>query len=159
MLHIDEHGEDGLFGLRKLKTVGYDGATGDGRLDLLGFDVEVVTKTRLRFWMVNNRSPVDENKKLLDPYKVGGNSTIDVFEVIRGSDEIVHLKSIARKAIISPNRVAAIGDGSILFTNDRTTKCRFLPGTQTIELTLVSLCSWPGPFFKANVHSLTEHCI
>ena len=101
VLDIDQPGSDGLFGLRQLKTVGYEGATGDGSLDLLGFDVEVMSETKLRFWMVNNRPPVDENKKLLDPRVTGANSTIDVFEVTRGLNEMKYIKTFASNAIVS----------------------------------------------------------
>ena len=126
MLDIDQPGDDGLFGLRYLKTAGYEGASGDASLDLLGFDVEVVSKTRLKFWMVNNRSAVDKDRRFLDSKKVGGNATIDVFEVTRGSDEMTFINSFTNEAIVSLNKVAATGDGNLVFTNDRTSKHKSL---------------------------------
>ena len=39
-LNIDSPGEDGRFDMHNIKPVGYEGATGDGTLDLVGFDVE-----------------------------------------------------------------------------------------------------------------------
>ena len=121
-LKIDEPGDDGLFGLRQMRTIGYEGAVGDGTLDTLGFDVEVMSDSRLRFWMVNYRPPVDQNRRYLDAVKLGANATVDVFELTRGSDLMVHVKTFADAAIARPNRVAATGDGGFVVTNDKSTK-------------------------------------
>ena len=130
VLRIDEPGTDGLFGLHQLQPVGYAGATGDGALDLHGFDVEVVDDTKLRFWMVNHRPPLDEQGGFLDAEKVGANSTIEVFEVERGEGEekkqMVHLKTISDAAVITPNKVAATGDGGFVATNDKSGKGKCL---------------------------------
>ncbi len=122
VLRIDEPGDDGLFGLHQLKTVGYEAVTEDGSLDAHGFDVEIMSDSSLRFWMINHRPPVDQNNRVLDATKLGANSTIEVFEVTRGSDEMVHLKTISHKAIATPNNLAATGDGGIFFTNDHSSK-------------------------------------
>ena len=122
VLNIDDPGTDGLFGLHQLKPKGYAGAIGDGTLDLHGFDVEVVNSETLRFWMINHRPPVDANKKYLDATKAGANSTVEVFEVIRGSDEMVHIKTIADKAIDTPNKLAVTGNGGFVITNDKSSK-------------------------------------
>ena len=116
VLKIDEPGEDGLFGLHILKTVGYKGDTSAGSLDLHGFDVEALDDSRLRFWMINHRPPV------LDANKLGANSTIEVFEVTRCSSEMVHVRTISNKVIATPNKVAAVGDGGVLISNDHNTK-------------------------------------
>lgn len=71
VLDIDEPGADGLFGLRQLKLRGYEGATGDGSLDLHGFDVEILDGSTLRFWMINHRPPVDGDGRYLDAVKLG----------------------------------------------------------------------------------------
>lgn len=122
VLKIDEPGEDGLFGLHILKTVGYKGVTSAGSLDLHGFDVEVLDDSRLRFWMINHRPPVDEKNIVLDANKLGANSTIEVFEVTRGSSEMLHVRTISNEVIATPNKVAAVGDGGVLMSNDHNTK-------------------------------------
>lgn len=123
VLEIDEPGEDGLFGLHILKPVGYKGLTSSAiTLDLHGFDVEALDDTRLRFWIVNHRPPVDEKNIVLDANKLGANSTIEVFEVTRGSSEMRHINTISNEVIATPNKVAAVGDGGVLLTNDHNIK-------------------------------------
>lgn len=121
-LNIDDAGADGFYGMRSIKPVGYDGATGDGTLDTLGFDVEVVDPATLRFWLVNHRPPVDADRKLLDATKVGANSTIDVFELKRGKDQMVHVKTVSDPEIKTPNNIAVMPDGSFVATNDHSAK-------------------------------------
>ena len=116
---IDEPADAGLFGLRQLRTIGYEGAVGDGTLDTLGFDVEVMSDSRLRFWMVNYRPPVGQTKRYLDAVKLGANATVEVFELTQGSDLMVHVKTFADAAIATPNRVAATGDSGFVVTNDK----------------------------------------
>lgn len=69
-----------------MKMVGYDGATGDGTLDHLGFDVETMSGSRLRFLTINYRPPVDQDQKYLDAVKLGANATVEVLEMVRGAD-------------------------------------------------------------------------
>lgn len=122
VLNIDEPGADGLFGLRQLKASGYEGATGDGSLDLHGFDIEVVSGSSLRFWMINHRPPVDQDGGYLDAVTLGANSTVEVFEVLRGTDEMVHVKTVASAVVATPNKLAATGDGGFVVTNDHSHK-------------------------------------
>lgn len=121
MLHI-EPGTDGLFGLHRMRTIGYDGATGDGTLDTVGFNVKVIGKSKLRFWIVNNRPPVDDNRQLLDSHKLGANGTVELFDTERGSDQLVYIRTFADKAIATPNKPAATGDGGFIVTNDKSSK-------------------------------------
>lgn len=121
-LDIDSPGEDGLFGLRSIKHVGYEGATGDGTLDLVGFDVKIVGPSTLQFFLVNQRPPVDAQKNLVDPSGTGANGTVEIFELKRGKNEMTHLRTIASPAVWSPNRVAAFEDGSFVVTNDHSAK-------------------------------------
>jgi hypothetical protein len=122
-LNIDSPGSDGMYGMRGIKPEGYDGATGDGTLDTLGFDVEVVDAATLRFWFINHRPPVDADKKYLDATKLGANSTIDVFKLKRGEDKMVHLKTVSDPAVVkTPNNIAVMPDGSFLATNDHSAK-------------------------------------
>ena len=124
MFNVDDPGKDGLFGLHQMELIGYDGATGDGSLDLHGFDVEIIDDTRLRFWMINHRPPVDKQKNYLDAVKLGANSTVEVFDVVRNSNKMVHVKTIADKTVATPNKLAATGDGGFIVTNDKSGKGR-----------------------------------
>ena len=121
-LNIDSPGTNDMFEIHGIEPVGYDGATGDGTLDLLGFDVEVVDAATLRFWLINHRPPVDANKTAIDATKVGANSTIDVFELKRGNDKMVHVKTVFDPEVKTPNNIAAMGDGSFVATNDHSAK-------------------------------------
>ena len=122
ILDIDEPGTDGLFGLRQLKAVGYNGATGDGTLDTVGFDVQVLDSAKLRLLLTNIRPPVDENRRYLDAKRYGGNATIEVFEMERSSREMKHVKTIASDAIQTPNKPASAGNGAFVVTNDMSGK-------------------------------------
>ena len=125
VLRIDSPGGDGLFGLRQMKPVGYVGSTGNGELALHGFDVEVLNDGKLRFWMINHQPPLDEvddNRTFAHAYRHGANSTIEVFDVIRGGEAMQHVKTIAKEAIDTPNNLAATGDGGLLVTNDHSAK-------------------------------------
>ena len=121
-LNIDSPGEDGRFDMHNIKPVGYEGATGDGTLDLVGFDVQIVDTNTLRFWLINQRPPVDANKNYLNAPKIGANATIDVFELKRGETKMAHIKTVADPAIYSPNGIAVQGDGSFFTSNDHSGK-------------------------------------
>ncbi|KAH8781894.1 serum paraoxonase/arylesterase-like protein [Hyaloscypha finlandica] len=152
-LNIDSPGTNGMFGIHGIEPVGYDGATGDGTLDLLGFDVEVVDAATLRFWLINHRPPVDANKKAIDATKVGANSTIDVFELKRGEDKMVHVKTVFDPEVKTPNNIAAMGDGSFVATNDHSAKVGF---RKELDIFIgggnVAYCPASGPC-KAATHS------
>ncbi|KAJ5370266.1 calcium-dependent phosphotriesterase [Penicillium cataractarum] len=117
VLNIDEPGVDGLYGLHQLKI---DYA---GDLDLQGFDVKRIGD-RQRFWLINHRPPVDPaTGEPLDPRKVGANSTVEIFDLDTPSSTLVHVKTIASEAIISPNNLAVADDGiGFLVTNDHDAK-------------------------------------
>ncbi|KAF2127489.1 serum paraoxonase/arylesteras-like protein [Dothidotthia symphoricarpi CBS 119687] len=121
-LDIDKPGNDGLFGMRAIGTVGYVGALGDDALDLHGLDGEVVDEDTIHFYLVNHRPPVDANRKLLDAEEIGANSTIEVFELKRGYATMRHLRTVASPEIRTPNRVAAVGGGAFVLTNDQSVK-------------------------------------
>ncbi|RDL37023.1 uncharacterized protein BP5553_04456 [Venustampulla echinocandica] len=95
-LNIDSPGEDSFFGMHSIKPVGYGGATGDGTLDLVGFDVEIVDERTLRFWLINQRPPVDANKKYLDPKKIGGKRNCGCrkeFDLLIGGGNVAYCAS------------------------------------------------------------------
>ncbi|PMD46608.1 hypothetical protein L207DRAFT_561906 [Hyaloscypha variabilis F] len=129
VLNIDKPGKDGMYGLHKLEITGnYRSATGGQDIDLNGFDIEVLSGSRLRFWMVNNRPAVDDAGAFLDASKVGANSTIEIFEHKRGSKKLEFVKTIWSEAVPAPNNVAASGDGSVFVTNDHDNSAgRFRP--------------------------------
>ena len=124
-LDIDNPGEDGLFNFRGIKPVGhYIGATGNRDLDLLGFDAEILDDGTTRFYFVNQRPPVGAFNKIIDASEIGANSTIEIFEMKKGQDEMQHIRTIFSSEIWTPNRVAAVGDesGAFLVTNDHSVK-------------------------------------
>lgn len=123
VLNVDEPGDDGLFNLKKLKQTGYVGASGDGTLDLHGFDVEIVDHGEaLRFWMINHRPSIDEFGRVMDGNTVGANSTVEIFELHRGEETMTHLRTISHPAIKTPNGLALVGQGEFVVTNDKTDK-------------------------------------
>ncbi|KAF2492202.1 serum paraoxonase/arylesteras-like protein [Lophium mytilinum] len=121
-LHIDSPGPDSFFGMHNITPVGYDGATGDGTLDLLGFDAEVVDASTLRFWLINQRPPVDAKRRTVDATKTGVNSTIELFELKRSASEMIHIKTVFDPEIYSPNGITALGGGSFVVSNDHSVK-------------------------------------
>lgn len=129
VLKIDEEGNDGLFGL---KTLSVDKGFG-GDLDLHGFDVTKI-KGGLRFWVLNHRPPVDgKGVQLKDATKFGANSTVEIFDLKTGSNELQHVKTIHDKAIIAPNNLAVEDDGiSFLLTNDHSGKVGLLRNLELV---------------------------
>jgi len=124
-LDIDEPGEDGLYNLRSIKPIGhYKGADGSSDLDLLGFDVQVLDDNTIRFYFVNQRPPVDASNKIVDASESGANSTVEIFEMRKGQEQMRHVRTVFSDQIWTPNRVAALGDGSggFLVTNDHSVK-------------------------------------
>ncbi|ESZ95425.1 hypothetical protein SBOR_4166 [Sclerotinia borealis F-4128] len=116
VLNIDEPEDDGLYGLYQLEiTGGYKGVDSHNSLDVHGFDVEYMPDSRLRFWMINHRPPVDESGNFLDAATLGANSTVEVFDLAPGSTKLEYVKTIADPIIQTPNGIAATRDGGILF--------------------------------------------
>jgi hypothetical protein len=128
-LDIDEPGVDGLFNLRAIKPIGYHGARGEGdaSLDLLGFDAEILDGDTINFYLVNERPPIGPFNNYIDATVVGANSTIDVFEMRRGEEVMRHLRTIWSPAVTTPNRVAVLGQGEFVVTNDHSTKTGWAP--------------------------------
>lgn len=129
VLKIDEPGEDGLYGLHTLEiSEGYQGVDSHNSIDIHGFDVEFLSDSRLRFWMVNHRPAIDESGNFLDATKVGANSTVEVFDLVPGSKELNFVKTVANPIIKTPNNIAATGDGGFVVTNDHSTKTGLVSG-------------------------------
>jgi hypothetical protein len=124
-IHIDDPdpAHDGHFRMHSIETEGYQGATGDKLLDLVGFDVDSSVPGELHFWLINQRPAVDAAKKtLLDASKVGANVTVDVFRHWKGSTRMSHLKTIVHPLVYSANNLALLGDGTFLVSNDHSGK-------------------------------------
>lgn len=127
VLHIDKPGEDSLYGLHKLNLTGpYQGANSenDQVLDLHGFSAREISDGRLQFVVINHRPPVDaiSGRVLPDATATGANSTIEIFELDRGSSELEFIKTINDKNIIAPNNIAVSNQGRLIFTNDHSSK-------------------------------------
>ena len=125
VLDIDNPGDDGLFGQRDLKLSGYVDSLGGKAIDLHGFDVEILDENSLRFYLINHRPPVNETLEL-DAAKFGANSTMEIFDVVRGKEatEMKWVRTIADEAIYTPNKVTATKDGGFLLTNDKYAKSK-----------------------------------
>jgi hypothetical protein len=140
VLDIDHPGSDGLYGLRTLKITGdYRSSTGGKEIDVHGIDIESISPTRLRFWMVNHRPAIDSDGNQLDPKKVGANSTIEVFEHEKGSEDLEWVRTIFSEAVFTPNNLVATGDGGVLITNDHDSKTGAVSNFISLSLFMPSL--------------------
>lgn len=118
-LHIDQPVDEG-FELRTLSTPGFTGTNGDGIFSLNGFSaIEDAESGAVTFYIVNNRPSVDlTSGNLLYQSVSGANSTVDVFVLKRDATELEFVRSYVNKHISTPNRVAALKDGSFYLSND-----------------------------------------
>lgn len=138
VLSLDDPGKDGFYGLHTLTIpTTYRGATGGQDIDLHGMDVEVLPDNRLRFWLINHRPPIDVEGRLMNATKFGANSTVEVFEMERGAKSLEFVKTIASNVIVTPNGIAATGDGGFVITNDHAAKGKisFSPTSNVTRLT------------------------
>jgi hypothetical protein len=119
-MDIDSPTEAGGYAYRVLKTPGFAGVQGDGRIHVVGITgTTPADGVKAQLWLVNAKPSVNgQTVELLDSAVVGANSTIEVFEVQQGSDNMVHLKTYADPQIATPNNVAVVQDGGFFFTND-----------------------------------------
>jgi hypothetical protein len=152
-LDIDEPGVDGLYNLRAVKPIGYTGAKGEGdsELDFLGFDAEILDGDTINFYIVNERPPIGPFNNIIDATVLGANSTIDVFEMKRGADVMRHLRTIWSPDVPTPNRVAILGQGDFVVTNDHSTKTgwvRLLPTLSLIHTTHTSVAQSSRPLHR-----------
>ncbi|KAF4632400.1 hypothetical protein G7Y89_g5719 [Cudoniella acicularis] len=125
VLDIDKPGQDGLYGLRQLRNVGYNGAHNDGVLDSVGIDVEILNNSTLRFWIVNMQPTTNSDQESSKAAEVSANGTVELFKVDREGREMVHVKTFYHKAIATPNKPAAAEGGGFVVTNDKSTKKGF----------------------------------
>lgn len=85
-------------------------------LSLHGMDVVPSSNSKDLFvYLVNHRAPLGGE----DPWKVGAESSIEIFKTSPGSQKLVHQATVADSLLISPNDVVGSPDGkSFHFTND-----------------------------------------
>lgn len=125
-LNIDSPGANLDYGAHKLGiTSDYQGPAGTKAIDPNGFDVEILPGNRLRFWMTNLRPPVNSTSgEYLDSVKHGANGTIEAFEMRRGESTLEFKGTYGANSDIihSPNKVAAVGNGNFIVSNDHS--CR-----------------------------------
>ncbi|SJX61275.1 uncharacterized protein SRS1_10270 [Sporisorium reilianum f. sp. reilianum] len=80
-------------------------------------------KPTLRIFLNNHRPPIDPvTKTVQDAAKVGANSTFELFETTLGEARMRHIRTYVGDAIRTPNRPAAVGPDSFVFTNDHSVK-------------------------------------
>ncbi|OBT60735.1 hypothetical protein VE03_09815 [Pseudogymnoascus sp. 23342-1-I1] len=121
-LNIDSPGLDGNYGATRLQITGdYVGPGGSKAIDPNGFDVEILPNNRLRFWMTNLRPPVDViSREYLDATKIGANTTVESFELVRGEDTLKWTGTFGANdgVVHSANKVAADLIGGFVVSND-----------------------------------------
>ncbi|CAG7555260.1 unnamed protein product [Fusarium equiseti] len=110
--------ESDSFEPRVLETPGFTGTSGDGLINVAGFTGIDNADGSIDILITNMRPSVDETGKLLDQYVHGGNTTIERFTTRAGMSEMKHVKTHADRGIATPNRVAAMEDGTFYITND-----------------------------------------
>lgn len=108
--------------LKWMDLVDFPGISGDGTINLQGFDVHVGDDDppTLCMLLVNNRPFLDPiTGALLDATKLGANATIELFETTLGSIELRYVKTFHDPAIQTPNNVAFMGPDAFVITNDK----------------------------------------
>ncbi|OAL36419.1 hypothetical protein AYO20_04315 [Fonsecaea nubica] len=117
---IDSPTSSGGYTYRVLKTQGFSGVHGDGRIHVVGMTgTTSADGSIVQLWLINASPSVDsETGELLDNAVVGGNSTIEVFATAPRYASMKHVKTYANSQIATPNNVALTKDGGFFFTND-----------------------------------------
>lgn len=119
-MEIDNPSTSGGYTYRVLKTPGFPGVNGDGRIYSVGITgVASSVESDAQLWLVNDRPSVDPiTGEFLDQEAVGANATIDVFATKPGAESMEHIKTYANQQIATPNNIAVTKDGGFFFTND-----------------------------------------
>ncbi|GAK63104.1 serum paraoxonase/arylesterase [Moesziomyces antarcticus] len=146
--------------ITRVKPVGYTDT-----LNLHGLSVwEIPAKSpelkpTLRVFVNNHRPPIDPvSKTVVDAKTVGANSTFELFETTLGEGRMRHVRTYAGEAVRTPNRPAAVGPDSFVFTNDHKTKTGkgrildFFLSRSDLGFCDKSGCKIanPGPFYYPN---------
>lgn len=151
-MNIDSPGSDGNYGAHRLQITGnYLGPAGSKAIDPNGFDVEILSNNRLRFWMTNLRPPVDvASGEFVDAASIGANSTVESFELVRGENELKWTGTFGANDgnLHSVNKVAADLNGGFVVSNDHSAPSKFwthFPTTTLGECVPLTMChSWSG---------------
>lgn len=120
-MNIDNPTSTQGYTYRVLKTPGFAGVAGDGRIHVVGMTGTTSTdgSDKVNLWLINARPSVDsETGQVLDNTVVGGNHTIDVFSTRPLADEMYHVQTFANAQIATPNNLAVTKSGGFFFTND-----------------------------------------
>lgn len=113
-----DHARGRSYDYRILKTPSFDGINGDGTLGLVGLTGQIINSKLMRLWLVNTRPSIGPSGELLDNAKLGGNATIELFEMEPAASSMKHVKTFADPQIVTPNNIAPMDDGGFYFTND-----------------------------------------
>ncbi|KAI7764796.1 hypothetical protein LZL87_004001 [Fusarium oxysporum] len=116
-LDIDKPIDNG-FQFRALKTPGFKGTAGDGLVNLAGFSGVEQEDGYIDLFLVNLRPSIDAEGRLVDQYVHGGNATVEHFVTGLQATEMKHVRTYANQGIVTPNRVAALGDKTFYISND-----------------------------------------
>lgn len=119
-MDIDSPTASGGYAYRVLKTPGFSGVHGDGRLHVVGITgTTSADNSEVQLWLINAQPSADpQTGKLLKNAVAGANSTIEVFAIDTKSDSMTHVKTYADTQISTPNNVAVTKNGGFFFTND-----------------------------------------
>lgn len=104
----------------ELPMSGFSGTQDDGIININGFTGTDREDGCIDLFVTDFRPSVDPLTGLVlpDQAAVGANSTIEVFKKCSMESSIEHIRTIADRAVVTPNRVAiAEGDG-VYLTND-----------------------------------------
>ncbi|ROW09842.1 hypothetical protein VMCG_02163 [Cytospora schulzeri] len=104
----------------KLPMPGFPGTQGDGIINFNGFTGADREDGCVDLFITNFRPSIDTFTGLVlpDQAAVGGNSTIEVFKTCPKADSLEHVRTIADRAVVTPNRVAVTEGGGLYLTND-----------------------------------------
>jgi hypothetical protein len=136
------------FQYQTLKTPGFDGVNGDGRLHLVGFTARNLppkdgAPLTTEFYLVNAKPSVDpDTGVLLDNTQVGPNMTIESFALQKGSTVLTHINTFQHEHITTPNNIAidpVEGLPSFYFTNDHGTATHGIVSLANLHLSNTSL--------------------
>ncbi|KAF2279434.1 uncharacterized protein EI97DRAFT_412468 [Westerdykella ornata] len=117
-IYIDEPRKDGLFRMHRIRPSGYGPQPGDGHLDVIAMDAQVVDSTTTRFWLLNQR-PLYDAKGNVDKSRVGANITIDVYEHRKHDKQMTHVATSWSPTLHSANKIALMGGNNFVVSNQR----------------------------------------
>lgn len=98
---------------------GFSGTAGDGIINFAGFAGVDLDDGAVELYITNFRPSVDSNGEIVPVQAaVGCNATIEVFRLSPNTDRLEHIRTVADRAITTPNRVAVAKGKGFYITND-----------------------------------------